>query len=80
MIRTQIYLTEQQRSALSRLSSVSGKKQSELIREAVGMLIVKFDKKKRQVVLDMVAGMWKERDDIPDATELRQAWDRNFFS
>lgn len=80
MIRTQIYLTEQQRSALNRFSSESGKKQSEIIREALDTLIVKFDKNKRQAVLDRVAGMWKDREDLPDAGKLRQAWDRNFFS
>ncbi|MCK5058476.1 MAG: ribbon-helix-helix protein, CopG family, partial [Candidatus Aminicenantes bacterium] len=35
MIRTQIYLTEEEKSALSSLSTQSGKSLSELIREAV---------------------------------------------
>ena len=39
MIRTQIYLTEQQRAELSILSEIQGKKQSELIREAIDILI-----------------------------------------
>lgn len=46
MIRTQIYLTEQQRFALNKLSSTSGKKQSELTREAVDTLIFKLNQKK----------------------------------
>ncbi|MBW2739126.1 MAG: ribbon-helix-helix domain-containing protein, partial [Deltaproteobacteria bacterium] len=41
MIRTQIYLTDRQRSELTAISQTFGKKQSELIREAVDSLIAK---------------------------------------
>jgi uncharacterized membrane protein YgaE (UPF0421/DUF939 family) len=78
MIRTQIYLTEQQRSVLNKLSLQSGKNQSELIREAVDTLIVKLSRTRRQAVLSRAAGMWKDREDLPDADKLRQAWDRGF--
>lgn len=80
MIRTQIYLTEQQRFALNKLSSKSGKKQSELIREAVDTLIFKLDRKNRQAVLDRIAGIWKDRTDLPDIDKLRHTLDRNFSS
>jgi len=76
MIRTQIYLTEQEREALRALSAESGKKQSELIREAIDSLIDKFSKTQRQAVLDRVAGMWKDRKNLPDFSELRRDWDR----
>lgn len=39
MIRTQVYLTDQQRSELALLSKSKGKKQSELIREAIDQFI-----------------------------------------
>ena len=78
MIRTQIYLTEQEKAALKVLSTESGKKQSELIREAIDSLIAKFSKTQRQAVLDRVAGMWKDRKDLPDFSELRSDWDRKF--
>jgi len=80
MIRTQIYLTEQQRFALNKFSSKSGKKQSELIREAVDTLIVKLDQTNRQSVLERVAGIWKDREDLPNIDNLRRTWDRNFSS
>ena len=80
MIRTQIYLTEQQRFALNKFSSQSGKKQSELIREAVDTLILKLDQTNRQAVLDRIAGIWKDRADLPDINKLRRTWDRNFSS
>lgn len=80
MVRTQIYLTEQERSALSALSAASGRKQSELIREALDRLIVQFSKTRREAVLDNTAGMWKERKDIPDFAAVRREWDRDSHS
>lgn len=80
MIRTQIYLTEQEMDALRALSAESGKKQSELIREAIDSLIAKSSKTSRQDVLDRAAGMWKNREDLPDFSELRSGWDRKSSS
>lgn len=76
MIRTQIYLTEEERDALRALCAESGKKQSELIREAIDSLIAGSGKNRRQEVLDRVAGMWKDREDLPDFSELRSSLDR----
>lgn len=78
MVRTQIYLTEEERSALSSISGQLGKKQSELIREAVDDLIARHSERRRQEVLDRTAGMWKDRSDLPDFRELRKNWDRSF--
>lgn len=77
MVRTQIYLTEQERSDLSELAATSGKNQSELIRDAVDSLIARFSKTRHQVVLDNAAGMWKDRNDLPDFNTMRQSWDRS---
>jgi RNase adaptor protein for sRNA GlmZ degradation len=76
MIRTQIYLTEEEKSALSSLSTQSGKSLSELIREAVDNLISRYSQSKRQHILDRTAGMWKDREDLPDFDKLRKEWDR----
>jgi hypothetical protein len=76
MIRTQIYLTESERAALGILSSTTGKPQSELIREAVDNLIGQFSKGRREAVLNDAAGLWKDRDDLPDFDALRCQWDR----
>ncbi len=78
MVRTQIYLTEAERSALNSISGRLRKKQSELIREAVDDLIARYSESRRQEVLDRAAGMWKDRDDLPDFQELRKDWDRSF--
>ncbi len=76
MIRTQIYLTDRQRAELSAISKILGKKQSELIREAVDHLIDQAGDKRRKIVLQEVAGIWKDRTDLPDFVEMRTEWDR----
>lgn len=77
MVRTQVYLTEQERSGLIALAQASGKKQSELIREAVDRLIAQANKTRRQAVIDNAAGMWKDRKDLPDFSATRRSWDRS---
>jgi hypothetical protein len=76
MIRTQIYLTEEERTALSVLSTATGKAKSELIRDAVDNMVGQFSKVRRNAVLDNAAGLWKDRDDLPDFDALRTQWDR----
>ena len=76
MIRTQIYLTEKERVALNILSSETGKPQSELIREAVDTMVDHFSKDRRNAVLNDAAGLWKDREDLPDFDALRKQWDR----
>jgi len=76
MVRTQIYLAEKERAALSRLAARSGKKQSELIRQAVDEFVARFEEEHRQAVLSRAAGLWKRRKDLPDFAKLRREWDR----
>ena len=76
MIRTQIYLTERQRDELAAMARTAGKKQSELIREAVNRLIEQSGRSRREMVLKETAGIWKDRDDLPDFEALRAEWDR----
>jgi hypothetical protein len=76
MIRTQIYLTESQRNELAIMAKSFGKKQSELIREAIDKLIAQAGKSHRQMVIRESAGIWKDRTDLPDFESLRSEWDR----
>ncbi len=76
MIRTRIYLTERQRRELADMATATGKKQSELIREAVDRLIEKESRAWREAVLQKTAGIWKDRTDLPDFDEIRSDWDR----
>ncbi len=76
MIRTQIYLTEHQRNELATIAKSFGKKQSELIREAIDRLIDQTGKNRRKLVLREAAGIWKDRTDLPDFKSIRAEWDR----
>lgn len=76
MIRTQIYLTTQQRAELAAISSAFGKKQSELIREAVDLLIDQKSSRQRETILLEAAGLWKNRSEFLDFRTIRSEWDR----
>lgn len=77
MVRTQIYLTEEQRDELVAIAKTLGKKQSELIREAIDRLIDRAGSSRRDAVLREAAGIWKDRTDLPDFKAIRAEWDRN---
>ena len=76
MVRTQIYLTEQERDGLKALVEVTGKKQSELIREAVDRFIELAAGSSRDAILESAAGMWRDRTDLPNFNSTRRSWDR----
>ena len=76
MVRTQIYLTPAERSRLAALAAETGRKQSELIREAVDQFIHRSSAGEREAVLNRTAGIWRSRKDLPDFRALRAAWDR----
>ncbi len=77
MVRTQIYLTEHQRDELATIAKTSGKKQSQLIREAIDCLIDQSSPSKREVILNEAVGIWQDRTDLPDFKKIRAEWDRN---
>jgi len=77
MVRTQIYLTERQRKELAAIAKAAGKKQSELIREAIDCLIGQLGRSRRETVLIKAAGIWRNRKDLPDFKAVRAEWDRD---
>ena len=76
MVRTQIYLTETEKTGLRALSKTTGKKQAELIREAVDLYIERGRNGQCEAILAQAEGMWKNRTDLPDFGENRRSWDR----
>lgn len=76
MLRTQLYLTHEERQGLSALSRATGRKRSELVREAVDRLIAGSRRERRQQVLTRAAGLWSTRQDLPDFSQLRREWGR----
>jgi metal-responsive CopG/Arc/MetJ family transcriptional regulator len=76
MIRTQVYLTPEQVEALRSISRRSGRKQSELIRDALDAFVDSRRDEGRDAILSRAAGMWKDRTDLPDFATPRTEWDR----
>ncbi len=76
MVRTQVYLTEDERAGLEEVGRATGKKQSELIREAIDMFLDSAGDSYRDSVLSEAAGIWKGRDDLPDMRKARLSWER----
>ena len=74
MIRTQIYLTEEEKAQLETIALTRGMKQSELIREAVDELIEKYTPSQRLTRIKQVRGLWKNRQDLPALRDLRSGW------
>lgn len=76
MRRTQIYLTEHECAGLSRVVRESGKKQSELIRDAIDSFLEQRHVEHKQTALNRLAGIWRSRSDVPDFAALRRELDR----
>lgn len=78
MHRTQIYLTEIERQQLNRLSKVTGRHKSALIRDAIDQFIGIEDLslKKKQAKPHPAAGLWAKREDLPNYNELKNEFDR----
>ncbi len=67
MVRTQIYLEEEQVAALRRLAAQTGRRQSALIRDAVNRLIEQAPPEEdRLTKLQRAFGAWADQDDIDD--------------
>jgi hypothetical protein len=77
MVRTQIYLSENEQKFLKSIAVRTGKKQSELIRKAVDNLIDSYGCGDRKSFLRKAKGLWKDRKDLPDFYHLRKELDRN---
>jgi putative heme iron utilization protein len=76
MVRTQIYLTEEERDGLEAVAKSTNKKQSEIIREAVDRFLDLTKGNRRKAILDEAAGMWRNRRDLPDFAATRRSWNR----
>ena len=70
-------MTKSQRDGLKAIAKTAGKKQSELIREAIDRLLDEVSCGRRETVLREAAGIWKDRTDLPDFSATRAGWDRN---
>lgn len=78
MHRTQIYLTENEREQLLLIAEETEQYQSVLIRKAIDQFIENYqaNRQKKCNALKAAAGLWKERKDLPDYSEIRKELDR----
>ncbi len=79
MIRTQVYLSQDQERALKALAISSGTRQSELIREAVDLLLAEKNVQPYQwkQALFCMKGIWADDADADNRMQsIRQEFDR----
>ena len=75
MIRTQIYLTERQQQGINHLAHRTGRKQSEIIRQAIDEFLERAGPTDKLNRLRRAKGLWKNRKQL-DLRALRGEFDR----
>lgn len=76
MVTTTINLTEHEHAAVQSVAQQLGKTEAEVLHHAVESYLAQFDEAQRRAWLDQAAGMWRDRDDLPDFEALRREFDR----
>lgn len=61
---------------MDRVSKTTGRKQSELIREAVDKFLTLAEGDCREAALNETAGLWRQRRDLRDFDSVRRSCDR----
>ncbi len=74
MVRTQIYLTEEEKKGIADAALARGVSQSDLIRQAIDVMLEQQGRVRKTRILDEIAGVWADRDDIPDIRHMRTGW------
>ena len=75
MPRKQIRISEEQLEVLQLLAARTGKNESELISEALEQNLESAEEHRKLSDLMAAAGLWKDREDLPDTKILRREWD-----
>jgi len=75
MIRTQIYLTEEEHEGISQLAKSMSTRQSALIRQAIDEYLTRKNPDGKLAKIRKARGIWKNRTDL-DLSEIRSDFDR----
>ena len=75
MTRRQVYLTAAEFQGVARVAATTGRKQSEVIREAIDPYLQRLGPQDRLGRLRAGCGIWSDRDDI-DLRKMREEFDR----
>ena len=74
MIRTQIYITEEEKNGIESVAISQGISQSKFIRLAIDDLLIKSITIDKSAILDEIAGIWSNKKEIPNIRDLRTGW------
>lgn len=74
MTRTQIYLTPVEAQGVARVAAETGRKQSEIIREAIDQYLFRMGPRDRLSRLRGARGIWKDREIT--LKDIRRDFDR----
>lgn len=75
MVRTQIYLTEEEHAGISVLAKATNKRQSEIIRQAIDEYLTRKKPEDKLARIRKAKGIWKDRSDL-ELSEIRSSFDR----
>lgn len=78
MTGNQVFLTDSEYQLLHSIAQSTGRSQNELLHEALDLLKAQIDLEHRRELLRTARGMWRDRDDLPSLTELRNEMNRDF--
>ncbi len=76
MIRKQIYLSPSETQSLALLATQSGRKQSEIIREAIRLYLEKWSNRERLCKLQAARGIWNDQEKT-SLHQLRSDFERS---
>ena len=79
MVRTQVYLSEKEKFEIEQIARLSGKSQSEILRDAVDQYIILKKSKSWKEKISVGRGIWEKRDDLPDFDKIRKEMDQRIL-
>ena len=74
----QLTLTEAETRAIRDLSRSVGQAPEAILHAAIEQFLAQHQTSHRLQSLRAARGIWSDREDTPDARELRREWDRTF--